>query len=315
MDLDERNAGLVGRARADLRLPVAADALRLHQWVKNGLILVPLVLGGKATDAVAWADAAIGFLGLGLVASAAYIVNDLHDLPHDRLHPSKRNRPLARGALSIRAAIALAAAAFVAGLALGVWAGADCAVLFLIYAALSLSYSFYWKRVPLLDSLLLAGLFTLRLVIGIVVARVRLSEWLLIFSMFLFFSLSMAKRHTEILTLAAGGTTEVPGRGYRSVDAPLVLALGVGCAVSSTLVLILYLIEDAYPRDFYAHPDFLWPLPALLLLFLGRAWLLGARGELHEDPVIFALKDRVSLLLAFLGAIVLAAALFGIGLP
>lgn len=288
-------------------------SLRLHQWAKNILIFVPLVLGGKGGQGAAWLNALIGFVALGFAASATYIINDLRDLPDDRKHRSKRTRPLANGDLSVRSGIFLAIAGLVIGFALAAYVSLGAVAMLAIYVALSLSYSFYWKRVPILDAFVLATLFTSRLGIGIVLTEVRLSLWLLIFSMFIFLSLSLVKRYTEVLSLTGSRSTTIPGRGYVTNDAPLILVIGMGAAMAAILVMILYLIEDAYPREFYANPAFLWALPAILFLFLGRVWLLSERRQLHDDPVAFALKDRVSLLLGLLMSLALAASLVKFG--
>lgn len=309
MDTHERDKRIPWLPRAAFWLMILRRTLRLHQWAKNGLIFVPLVLGGKGGQSAAWLNALAGFLALGFAASATYIINDLRDLPDDRRHRSKRTRPLANGDLSIRSGLLLAIAGLVIGFSLAAYLGLSAVTMLALYVTLSLSYSFYWKRIPILDAFVLASLFTLRLGIGIVLTEVKLSLWLLVFSMFIFLSLAMAKRYTEVLSLTGSGSMTIPGRSYVSNDGPLILALGTGAAMAAVLVMILYLIEDAYPRQFYANPAFLWALPAILFLFLGRVWLLSERQQLHDDPVAFALKDRVSLLLGLLMSLTLAAAL------
>ena len=285
-------------------------SLRLHQWAKNALVFVPLVLGGKTLDSTAWLMAMLGFVALCLTASATYIVNDLWDLPSDRRHWSKRYRPLARGDLSIREGIFLAAFAVALGFATAAYAGKGAIAILALYVAGTLSYSFAWKRVPILDVLVLASLFTLRLGFGIVLTDVRISPWLLVFSMFIFGSLSMAKRHTEVLRLAERGLQSIPGRGYTASDAPLTLSFGVASMHAAIFIMVLYLIEDAFPRNFYGTPALLWVLPPIVYLFLGRVWLIGHRGELRDDPVAFALRDRISLLLGGIMVLTFAAALF-----
>lgn len=306
-----RRAGeaLADFPRAPFTPTMLRRTLRLHQWAKNLLVFVPLVLGGKAGDAHAWFEALIGFAALGCAASATYVLNDLLDLPHDRRHWAKRTRPLANGDLSIRAGFLFVAAGLIAGFALAAYAGA--ADVLGIYVAATLAYSLAWKRVPVLDVFVLASLFTLRLGFGIALADVRLSPWLLVFSMFVFLSLSIAKRHTEILRLAERGLDVMPGRGYGAQDAPLTLGIGLAAMMGAVLIMILYLIEDAFPRGFYAAPGWLWAMPAILFLFLGRVWLFSQRGLLHDDPVAFALKDKVSLCLGLLMAAGLVAAFFG----
>jgi 4-hydroxybenzoate polyprenyltransferase len=290
-------------------------SLRLHQWAKNALIFIPLVLGGKAGDATAWLNALTGFVALGLVASATYVINDLWDLPSDRRHWSKRTRPLASGDLSIRAGLFLATIALATGFAIAARLGATAVAILGLYVAASLSYSFFWKRVPILDVFVLASLFTFRLWFGIVLTDVRLSPWLLVFSMFVFLSLSMAKRHTEVLRMADRGADAMHGRAYRPADAPLTLGMGLAAMLGAVLIMVLYLIEDAFPQAFYSHPAWLWITPMILFLFLGRIWMTSQRGELHDDPVAFALKDRVSLGLGLLIGLAFAAALAPVRWP
>jgi 4-hydroxybenzoate polyprenyltransferase/phosphoserine phosphatase len=288
---------------------VLRRSFRLHQWVKNGLLFVPLVLGGKAADPSAWGKAWIGFLALSAAASATYIINDLWDLPHDRKHWSKRTRPLAAGNLSIRSAVALAFAALLAAFALAIGIGTTAVGVLAGYILLTLSYSFGLKRIALLDIFALASLFTVRLGFGIALTDVRTSPWLLVFSMFAFLSLSAAKRHTEVLRLIERGLDKVPGRGYIAADAPMLLGIGMAASLGAVLIMILYLIEDAFPRQFYSNPAFLWAIPPVLFLFFGRIWLLCQRGRLHDDPVAFAMKDRASLALGAVMTAGFAAAL------
>jgi 4-hydroxybenzoate polyprenyltransferase len=287
-------------------------SLRPHQWVKNALVFVPLVLGGKAGDLAAWKIAAIGFVALCFAVSASYIINDLRDLHHDRSHTSKRLRPLASGELSIRAAIIVAVLSFATGFGIAASIGRDEVAMLFLYVAGAVSYSLLWKRVPILDVFVIACLFTFRLGLGVMLADVRISPWLLVFSMFLFLSLAAAKRYTELLRLMPSGVDKLPGRGYVANDAPLVLALGIASMLGAVLILIVYLLEDAFPRAVYGNPMWLWTIPPILFLFLGRIWLLSQRGQMLDDPVAFALKDRVSLLYGLAMGLGFAAALAGI---
>src|SRR5271157_477151 len=272
-------------------------SLRLHQWAKNALVFVPLILGGKALDPTAWLHAAMGFAAIGLLASAAYVLNDLWDLADDRQHWSKKQRPLASGDLSIAFGFGLIVVASLGAFALGLVAGRGGAAVLALYLALSLAYSFRLKREPIIDVFALATLFTMRLALGVVVADVALSPWLIVFSMFIFLSLSLAKRQTEIARMVEHGRERALGRGYCASDAPLVLAIGISTMMATVLIMVIYLIDDAFPTGFYRHPDMLWGFPVIIFLFLARIWLLCHRGELHDDPVAFALKDRISLLL------------------
>ncbi len=289
-------------------------ALRLKQWAKNALVVAPVALAGRVLDPVAWGHALLAFLALGLVASATYLLNDLIDLSDDRRHWSKRNRPLASGALPIGLGLVALPSLLFAGLALAAVTGLPTLVGVGLYLVLTLSYSFKLKRMAIVDVATLATLFTLRLMIGIAAIGAIFSPWLFVFSMSLFLSLSIAKRHTELVRMAENGVKSMAGRGYLVRDEPLLLALGMTTACSSIILLSLYLTNEAFRAGFYAAPVFLWAGPGILFLWLGRIWLLSQRGELDDDPVAFALKDRASLCL---GASLIAAfitASFGIDL-
>jgi 4-hydroxybenzoate polyprenyltransferase len=286
-------------------------SLRLHQWAKNLLVFIPLILGGKAGDASAWLYALMGFFSLGLVASATYIINDLWDLPDDRKHWSKRFRPLASGLLSLRVGVMIALVCLISGFALATYLGPAVTGILALYAAVTLSYSFAFKKIPIVDVLVLACLFTIRLGLGIALTTAIFSPWLLVFSMFVFLSLSMAKRHIEVLKLVEKGLEKIPGRGYYASDSPLTIGIGLAAMLGAILIMTIYLIEDAVPSDHYAAPEFLWAMPLILFLFLGRVWLLSQRGEMYDDPVAFALKDRISLLLGSLMGVNVLAAIIG----
>jgi 4-hydroxybenzoate polyprenyltransferase len=310
----ERQARAIGEPMAvfprdALTFTTLRRALRAHQWAKNALVFIPLLLGGKFHDQSAWAHALLGFLALSLLASSTYLVNDLWDLDDDRRHWSKRARPLAAGQLSIRAALIMAAGGLAASFALIAWVGAAAAAMLGLYLAAAMAYSFRLKREPILDALTLAGLFTLRLGLGVAVTGVRFSPWLFVFSMFVFTSLSLAKRCTELSRMVEHGEVQGFGRGYKPSDEPLVLAMGTAAMFGATLIMIIYLISDAFPAGFYSHPAFLWAFPFGLFMWLARVWLLCHRGGLQDDPVAFALKDPISLaygtlmMIAFVAAV------------
>lgn len=271
------------------------EALRLKQWAKNALVFAPVPLSGQFANPSAWAMAFAAFLALGLIASATYLVNDLVDLNHDRRHWSKKQRPLASGALGIDSALMLMAALFLAGSALAAAAGWRIAAVVAVYALMTLAYSLSLKRIPILDVATLAALFTLRLFLGVVAIGAVISPWLFIFSMALFLSLSIAKRHTEVVRMALHGQTSAQGRGYVARDEPLLLAMGLGAAAAAIVLFSLYLTAEVTHVGVYTAPAFLWMTPVALFLWLGRVWLLSQRGELDDDPVVFALRDGASL--------------------
>lgn len=277
-------------------------ALRVHQWVKNILLFVPLFVGHVFT-AQAVAATALGFVLLCLLSSGTYIINDLSDLEADRLHPTKRLRPFASGRLNF--AHGLIAAPLMIGTALigGYLLAPAFAVSMLAYLLLTLGYSYRLKRVPLLDVFIIGVLFTLRLVMGAEVLGIPHSAWLLSFALAFFLSLALAKRHAEVMA-AADHAEEIAGRGYRGGDWPITLVFGVGVGLVSIVIMLLYMANDAAPSGFYHQPGWLYAIPALLTIWLMRIWLLSHRTVLHDDPVVFALRDTVSLGLGLAVAVV-----------
>lgn len=282
--------------RKGLALPLV-KSLRLQQWAKNVLIFVPLILAGKFQSADAWTACILGFISFGLLASATYLVNDVRDRPFDRLHWTKRVRPIANGEVPAGAALAAAAVVGAASLGLAAGVGRGAFLTLAIYAALALLYSIRLKRVPMLDVLVIALLFTLRLVLGIQLAKVAASPWLLVFSMFVFLSLSLGKRYTEVERARALGRERIAGRGYLAKDGPMLFGLGLATGVGAVLIMILYLLNEGFAAGFYKSPMLLWALPAVLFLWVGRYWLVAGRGALDDDPLEYAVKDRVSLAL------------------
>jgi 4-hydroxybenzoate polyprenyltransferase len=284
-------------------------ALRPHQWLKNLLVFLPLLAAHRWHDAGAIGAAVLAWLAFSLCASGTYIANDLLDLGADRRHPRKRNRPFASGALPLwqgmLASPLLVAAAFV----LAVWQlPAAFAPWLAGYLVLTLAYSLAMKRVPMLDVLALAALYTVRILAGGAAAAVPVSFWLLAFSMFLFLSLAMLKRYTELHDLRAQGGGAASGRGYAVDDLPLVQSLGAGCGLVSVLVLALY-VDSTTGGALYHHPHRLWLLCPLLLYWIGHVWLLGQRGRMHDDPLVFAARDALSWTLALIAILVVWSAL------
>jgi 4-hydroxybenzoate polyprenyltransferase len=272
-----------------------AKGLRLHQCVKNVVVFVPIVLGGALTDPTALAQTALAFVALSCVASGTYLLNDIWDIADDRNHWSKRDRPIASGRLSAATGLTVALLLIPAGIALGALVSwATCAAL-LFYLALTLFYTLRLKTAPFVDGLALAALFAIRLGIGVVAAGVAPSAWLFVFSMFLFSSLSYAKRYTEISRAVVRQSQSIHGRGYRPVDAPMVLTVGLSAGVGAVMIMVLYIVEEAFRSSFYGNTKWLWGFPPLVFLFVIRIWLVSARGEIMDDPVAFAIGDRMSI--------------------
>jgi 4-hydroxybenzoate polyprenyltransferase len=273
-------------------------ALRLHQWAKNALIFVPLLASHRAGNVQALSAAALAFLAFSLCASSVYVLNDLLDLPSDRRHHSKRKRPFAAGELSVKAGLLAAPVLLVAAFGLALWLLPLPFVLLLAgYYATTLAYSLALKQVLMLDVLLLAGLYTVRIFGGSLAVDVPTSSWLFTFSMFLFLSLALVKRVSEVRRLrvgeGAGKAGKAHGRGYEAGDWEQLASLGSASGYLAVLVLALY-IHSNEVSVLYRHPERLWLLCPLLLYWVGRVWMLAHRGLVNEDPLVFALKDRVS---------------------
>lgn len=287
----------IARPRPSLRLWF--QALRLHQWAKNLLVFVPVLLAGPLASAADYGRTLLAFLALGLLASAGYLVNDLLDLEADRRHPEKCRRPFAAGSLPLRAGIAAVPVLLVGAAAVSLFLPPAFAIAAGGYLVLTLAYSLALKRVALLDVVVLGGLFSLRVLAGAEVISTPLSYWLLTFSMFFFLSLALVKRHAELDQLARNGGVELADRGgYTTIDLPLLLALGLATAVAATLIFVVYLVAEQFPRAIYARPGWLWFVFPILLLWLVRVWRLALHGRMSQDPVLFALTDRPSLAMA-----------------
>lgn len=283
-------------------------ALRLHQWAKNFLLFIPALLSISDTPLVTLVMCILGFLVLGVAASGTYLINDLADLASDRHHRTKKLRPFASGALPLGSGLIAAPLMLIAALSAAFALSPGFFGMVMLYLAITLSYSFSLKRVALLDAVILAVLYTLRLFMGMVLIGVGSSPWLLAFASFFFFSMSLAKRQVELLGASGPAHEQISGRGYRPSDWPLTLALGTASSVASILIMIQYLMAEAFPSSTYSYPTALWMAPFLIGLWTCRIWLLAQRGELEDDPVAFATKDPQSLILGVvLGASFLAA--------
>jgi 4-hydroxybenzoate polyprenyltransferase len=278
-------------------------ALRLHQWLKNLLVFIPLVASHRMFDLPSLTAAACGFLAFGLCASGVYLLNDLLDLPSDRQHPRKRLRPFAAGSLSLLQGALLAPLLAVAGLALAWWAEPRFAGVLAIYYLLTLGYSLRLKRVVMLDVILLAALYTVRIIGGAVVIGSALSFWLLAFSMFIFLSLALLKRYIELSAMLSEGKISAAGRGYAVDDLPLLQSLGAASGYLAILVLALY-INSPESIELYTRPQALWLLCPVLLYWVSRTWVVAHRGEMDDDPVVFAATDRVSQIVGVLCAVI-----------
>lgn len=269
--------------------------LRVHQWSKNALLLVPLVTSHRIWPLEWLPVGLLAFFAFSLCASGTYVVNDLLDLSADRAHPAKRHRPIAAGRVSPQTAGALGAAALVAAAALAWPLGGRFLAVLGFYLVLTLSYSLWLKRVAVLDVVILATLYTVRVIAGLVIFHIDFSQWLLSFIVFLFLGLALLKRYTELLMLRGQRPAglAMSRRGYDERDVPLVGQLGTSSAFVAVLVFALY-INSEQVRHLYRHPDLLWLVLPVLLYWLGRMWHIAHHGQMDADPVLFALRDAVS---------------------
>ena len=274
------------------------DVLRLlrpHQWAKNLLAFVALFTSHRITETAALLASVEVFFALCLAASAVYVFNDALDVAADRRHPHKRQRPFASGALAPRHALWLIPLLLAGAATIALVLPRAAQIALLCYVALASAYCLGLKRTLWLDVLALAALYTLRILAGAFAIAVEPSPWLLAFAVFVFFSLAALKRYVDLRESEG----DLPGRAYRTGDEPAVLAFGVAGAIAAVLVLALY-INSEQVRLLYAAPAWLWPACPALLYWLARVWTLAHRRELHADPVLFALRDPPSLLLAAL---------------
>jgi 4-hydroxybenzoate polyprenyltransferase len=268
-------------------------ALRLHQWLKNLLLLVPLLTSFSFLDPGKLAAIAIAFLAFSLVASATYIVNDLLDLANDRTHPRKRLRPFASGKIPLGQGLAAAAAMLVLGLFLGCAVSQGFVLILSLYIILTLSYSLVLKSYMFLDVIALMLLYTVRIIAGLVAIGGAMSSWLLAFSALTFLSLALVKRCSELVSLRQIGIEATGGRDYRVTDLAVLWPLGAGAALSAIVVFGLFINAPVTQRH-YATPQLLWLTAIALIYWLVRLWVKTSRGEMHDDPLIYAIRDRGS---------------------
>ena len=306
-------------------------AIRIHQWAKNVLIFLPVLLAHAMSPALL-AAAGLAFLAFGLCASATYIVNDLLDIEADRLHPRKRRRPFASGDLSALSGVAILVVFLVTSAAIAIaiphvvrlvspaiadanryhFLGMPTQYAFLgwlsVYAVTTLAYSLRLKQSVLVDVIVLSGLYTIRILAGSAATGVEVSTWLASFSIFFFLSLAFVKRFAELENLRERGGAMAKGRGYHISDIEQLRSFGSSSGYVSVAVLTLY-ISNLDAEQLYSHTKRLWLLVPVLLLWISRLWLTASRGELDEDPVVYAITDRRSILLGVLVLLIVLSAL------
>ena len=312
------SASLVNRARkvADVgrvfnpggaSIALWLKAARLHQWVKNALIFLPAALAHAILEPGVLGLCIRAFIAFGFCASSVYIINDLLDLAADRQHPRKRFRPFASGELSARSGLVAAALLMLGAVAIAVTINLFFCATLAGYYVLTWAYSLRLKKAAIVDVMTLAGLYTMRIIAGAAATLIQPSFWLLAFSMFIFLSLGCVKRYTELDDANKAGKMGGHGRGYWPTDLPLLLGSGVASGFCTILVMALYL-NSPESMMLYKHSKPLWLICPLLLYWISRVGLLTTRGQMHDDPVVFALRDRLSLaVLGLMGFIILAA--------
>lgn len=312
-----REAGLL--CEVELTLPSPAlgfsawrRVLRMHQWMKNALLFVPMLAAHLIESGSAWFNLILAFISFSLCASAVYIANDLLDLESDRTHPHKRTRPFASGTVPAWMGVALGPVLLLASLLLAARVGTGFMAWLMVYFVITCVYSWRLKQLVLVDCLTLAVLYTLRIIAGGAAAGLPLSFWLLAFSVFLFLSLAFVKRYAELQLQIAHGKTKAHGRGYLTSDAPLIQMLGITSGMASVVVLSLYLNSDNVIM-LYRLPELVWGAVPVMLFWVSWIWLQAHRGNMNDDPLVFAVKDRTSLVAGLLVGVFVAAG--AVGLP
>lgn len=280
-------------------------ALRLHQWMKNLLIFVPLLAAHQLANPLLLWQGVLAFLFFGLCASSVYLLNDLLDLADDRHHHSKRNRPFAAGRLSIKVGVIAFPVLLLVSFAGAAWfLPWQFAGVLASYYILTLAYSLALKRYMAIDVIALALLYTVRIIAGAAAFGLPLTFWMLAFSMFMFLSLALVKRYAELQEARSKGRTEkTRGRGYYPGDLEMISSMGASSGYLAVMVLALY-IHDQATMALYSHPHLIWLACPILLFWITRVWMLTHRGQMHDDPVVFAVRDRVSLVVGALFCLV-----------
>lgn len=279
---------LTGRSSALLYL----KALRPHQWLKNILVFLPM-MAAHQIDAPTLLQSVLAFICFGMVASSVYVLNDLLDLAADRAHPRKRLRPFASGSIPIAHGTWMASGLLLVGVLLALSIGVEFFVVMGAYYLLTMAYSLNLKRRIVIDICVLAGLYTMRIIAGAAATGIPLSVWLLAFSTFFFLSLAAVKRQGELIDNVARGNLKATGRGYHVDDLPIISMIAIGAGYVAVLVMALY-VNSPNVVLLYRNPEALWAVCAILLYWITRTVMITHRGKMHDDPVVFAVKDRVS---------------------
>lgn len=267
--------------------------IRVHQWAKNMLIFLPMILSHRYHEWSIWLASIVAFVAFSLSSSAVYVVNDMLDLEADRHHPHNRRRPFAAGELSLILGIVLVPFLLTLSLTLALIVSMPFFWVLISYLLITTLYSTWLKQLVLADIIILALLYSWRVLAGSMATGIELSEWFLTFAIFFFCSLALLKRSSELILLKSRSETSNPRRGYLTDDLPLLVSFGVGSGYLSVLVLALYLNDPLVVAQ-KQFPLILWLMCPLLLYWISRMWLKAYRGQMPTDPLVFALRDNVS---------------------
>jgi len=302
-DLVER-VKLVAQVDTIISLPKLMPAdyfrmLRCHQWLKNLLVFVPAAAAHQIAQPKALFASLSAFIAFSLCASAVYVLNDLFDLESDRQHPRKRNRPLAAARIPIVHGVIFMPFLLMFSIAISIAINSLFTGVLIGYFFLTLSYSMALKRQVIVDVIMLAGLYTIRVIGGACATHIKPSFWLLAFSMFMFLNLALVKRYAELDLSLQHKANVLSGRGYWAQDLPVLLALGVASGLGAVQIVALYINNPDIVALYPAHV-WLWFVPALLLYWVSRLWMKTHRREMHDDPVVFTALDWQSLLVVAL---------------
>jgi 4-hydroxybenzoate polyprenyltransferase/phosphoserine phosphatase len=267
--------------------------LRVHQWIKNTLLIVPALAAHKLENIDVWRNVLIGCVSFSCLASFVYVMNDMLDVENDRRHPTKKNRPFASGTLPIRLGLVMMIVLSLLSFSLGSLLGPKFLAVLGLYLGVNMAYSTRFKEVVMLDVVILASFYTMRLMAGSAATDTPISHWLLSFSVFFFLGLAMVKRYTELRRVVGKSQSAMHGRGYSAEDKIPVMVMGISSSMLAILILALYFASTDV-QGLYRHPSRLWALAPLMLYWSGRVWMLAHRGQVDDDPVVFAVKDLQS---------------------
>lgn len=282
-------------------------AIRVYQWVKNLLIFIPIITSHSFHSLSLIFETLYAFIAFSMIASSGYVLNDLLDLNSDRIHPRKRFRPFASGKLSIRSGLVLSLGLFSGGTLIASKLNISFTIILLIYFLTSFAYSLYFKKIALYDVFILASLYSIRLIAGGLVTGIPISFWLIAFSTFLFLSLAFLKRYSELMNIKTKTDLKDRGREYFISDLNLLQIMGIASGFMSVVVFALY-IDSPVVNQLYTHPQFLWGISLLLLFWISRIWIITNRGEMTDDPIIYAVKDiRTNLIFVMIALMLLLA--------